>query len=65
MDSNPMQQMMMPLYNTASFLVQANMSIDKGVAILKNDKNIQSAEYKEMGVVYQSKSGHILTWLPQ
>lgn len=42
MDSNPIEQMMMPLYNTASFLVQANMSIDKGVAILKNYKNIQS-----------------------
>ena len=41
MDSKPMPQMMMPLYNTASFLVQANMSMDKGVAILKKIINIQ------------------------
>lgn len=57
MDSNPMQQIMMPLYNTASFLVQANMSIDKGVAILKNHKNIQSHfyswAYEEAGVKQQ------------
>lgn len=36
MDCNPMQQMMMPLYNTASVLVQAYMSMDKGVIILEN-----------------------------
>lgn len=35
MDSNPMTQMMTPLYSTASFLVQANMSMDKGVEILR------------------------------
>lgn len=34
MDSKPMAHMMMPLYSTASFLVQANMSMDKGVPIL-------------------------------
>lgn len=36
MDSNPIQQMMMPLKNTASLLVHANISIDSGVEILRN-----------------------------
>lgn len=29
---------MIPLYRTASFLVHANMSIDKGVAMLQRNK---------------------------
>jgi hypothetical protein len=35
MDSKPTQDSMIPLYSTASFLVQENMSIDRGVAMLK------------------------------
>ena len=34
-----MQHMMMPLYTTASFLVQENMSMEKGVVILQNHKH--------------------------
>ena len=38
MDSKPMAANMIPLYRTASFLVHANMSIDKGVDILQREK---------------------------
>lgn len=38
MDSKPMAANMMPLYKTASFLVHANMSIDRGVDILQGNK---------------------------
>lgn len=41
-DSKPMAHMMMPLYRTASFLVQANMSMDKGVPILTRKTQSQN-----------------------
>lgn len=36
---------MIPLYRTASFLVHANMSIDKGVAILRRKTQQQQQQH--------------------